>query len=260
MNEVQELQLKMLLKLDEVCRCHNLRYYIAYGTCIGAVRHKGFIPWDHDVDVLMPVKDAWELTKYKEEFGDRILLRNRKTDASFGNTNMNIVDLDHECIVRKKGVVIEKTNVAMDIYPFYKCPTSRLLFTIMVWRSHVYKILVGGIPKNHGLLAKIIGKVFLVLFPEKTRERTIQRIERKLDYNGRSEEISDYYGLDVSICSAIRYKKDWFAKPVELLFEGYSLYGPTDADKYLTKRYGDYMTPVSAAERANEVTMELIEK
>lgn len=58
MTEVQELQLSILVKLDEVCHRHNLRYYLAYGTCLGAVRHQGFIPWDHDIDVLMPVSDV----------------------------------------------------------------------------------------------------------------------------------------------------------------------------------------------------------
>ena len=59
----KEVLLNLLIKLDEVCRRHHLRYYLAYGTCIGAMRHKGFIPWDHDIDVIMPVKDAIKLTQ-----------------------------------------------------------------------------------------------------------------------------------------------------------------------------------------------------
>lgn len=48
MTEVQELQLNLLIQLDMICHKHNLRYYLAFGTCIGAMHHQGFIPWDHE--------------------------------------------------------------------------------------------------------------------------------------------------------------------------------------------------------------------
>ena len=58
--DIRALQLKVLdilLAVDKVCREHHLRYYIMAGTLIGAVRHKGFIPWDDDLDIGMPRKD-----------------------------------------------------------------------------------------------------------------------------------------------------------------------------------------------------------
>ena len=58
--DIRSLQLKMLevlLAIDKVCKEHNLKYYIAYGTLLGAVRYKGFIPWDDDVDLFMPRND-----------------------------------------------------------------------------------------------------------------------------------------------------------------------------------------------------------
>ena len=90
------------------------------------------------------------------------------------------------------------------------------------------------------------------------RERDIKRIERKLRYNGKSYEIADYYGLDIKLFSAITYKKEWFDKPKELLFEGRYFYGPTNPHAYLTKRYGDYMTPPKKTAIAAEAVVELI--
>ena len=76
MNEnIKKIYLELLDKLDYVCNKHNLRYYIAYGTCLGAIRHQGFIPWDHDADVLMPIEDAKELIKHQNEFGEDISLK-----------------------------------------------------------------------------------------------------------------------------------------------------------------------------------------
>ena len=63
LREVQLCNLKNLKKLDEICRKYNLRYWIAYGSLIGTVRHKGFIPWDDDIDVQMMREDYLKLCK-----------------------------------------------------------------------------------------------------------------------------------------------------------------------------------------------------
>ncbi|SEL57114.1 lipopolysaccharide cholinephosphotransferase [Ruminococcus sp. YRD2003] len=257
MNDIQKLQLEMLVKLDEVCRKHGLRYYLAYGTCIGAMRHNGFIPWDHDVDVLMPIEDAVRLERYQKEFGD-YFIASRRTDSSFKLIDMSIVDTKHKCEVIKDGRVIKKRNVNMDIYPFYNCPPTKVGLLANIMRSHLYKLLVGGIPQNHGKVAVIASKLFMLFFSEKNRERDIRRIEKKLRYRGRSFEIADYYGLDITFLSAITYKKEWFDKPKELIFEGYHFYGPTNPHAYLTKRYGDYMTPPSKSAISEEVVIKLI--
>ena len=53
LEEVQNISLEIFTKFDEICREHNLKYFMMYGTLLGAVRHKGFIPWDDDIDVWM---------------------------------------------------------------------------------------------------------------------------------------------------------------------------------------------------------------
>ncbi|WP_028518364.1 LicD family protein [Ruminococcus flavefaciens] len=260
MNEVQKLQLDLLIKLDEVCRRHNLNYYLAYGSCIGAMRHKGFIPWDHDVDVLMPIEDAIKLTKYQDEFGKDYFVSSWRTDPEYKCTNMRLVDKRNRCIVRKNGKIIENDHLCMDIYPFYNCPPTKIGLLLNILRSHLYKMLVGGGPKNHGKLAAVLSGVILFLFSEKNRERDIRRVEKKLRYKGKSFEIADYYGLDIKLFSAITYKKEWFAKPKELTFEGHSFYGPTNPHAYLTKRYGDYMKPPSKSAIKEEAVVELIKE
>ncbi len=258
MNEVQRLELEILKKFDEVCRKNHLRYYIAYGTCVGAARHKGFVPWDHDVDVLMPIRDAKKLVKYQSEFGSRFFVDSYKTNPEFRNTNMQIVDKEHKCRIIQSGQETIETYLAMDIYPYYNCPPTKLGLLFTIWSSHVHKMLVMGPPKNHGKALKIMSKIILFFFREKNRERDIRRFERKLDYRGKSYEIADYFGRDISLCSAITYKKEWFAKPQMMEFEGYRFPGPTDYDKYLTKRYGDYMTPPQKSEIDKEAVIELI--
>ena len=261
MNQIQKIQYDMLVELDRVCRKHGLTYYLAYGTCLGAVRHKGFIPWDHDVDVLMPFIDSVELEKYQNEFSSRYFISSRRTDKNNKTVKSLIIDKDNICSLIKNGVVIkEDVRIGLDIYPYYNCPDSRIGLLFNIWRSHIQKILVGGVPENHGFIAKAVGKAILAVYSGKRKDDEIKKIENKLCYTGKSNEIADYYGLDISVCSAITYKKEWFGKPTELQFEDGLFYAPTNPDKYLTKRYGDYMTPISQKDRDNETKLVMIKR
>ena len=66
--ELQKYILDMLLAIDKVCREHNLCYYLIAGTLLGAVRHKGFVPWDDDADVALPREDYNEFVKHANEW------------------------------------------------------------------------------------------------------------------------------------------------------------------------------------------------
>ncbi len=84
-DEIRPLQLKQLQLLKElkrVCEANKLTFFLAYGTMIGAVRHKGFIPWDDDVDVFMPYEDWIKLETYhKYDFTPPYFLQSRRTDS-----------------------------------------------------------------------------------------------------------------------------------------------------------------------------------
>ena len=261
MNEIQEIQFNMLLELDKVCRKHNIKYYLAYGTCLGAVRHKGFIPWDHDVDVVMPIKDARKLLKYQKEFSSRYFISSRYTDPNHKSIKFLIVDRDIKCnLVRGDTIVRENERIGLDIVPFYNCPMSKYKLMLNVWRSHLYKLLIGGPPQNHGRAAKLVASFIIFLVGGVNKDRMIARLAHKLDYKGESKYVTTYFGFDVKLCSAITYKKEWFEKPGELLFEGSTFWGPSDPDQYLTKAYGDYMTPVPVEERENLTHLEIVER
>lgn len=240
--EVRGIQLNLLTRLHEVCESHGLRYYLAYGTCIGALRHKGFIPWDDDIDVLMSFEDTRKLLSLQNEFGDRYFLQSKETDPDYRSISMRLRDIETTCIESDEIGLQTKKGIYIDIYPFYECSDNSFVRLTDILRSHLLKVLVNNRPPvNHGRLLSLASAFILGLFSEKGRKRKIKNIEKRL-VSVRGREILDYYGQDITLFSAISYPKEWFGTPRLMEFEGMLFNGPTEPEKYLTKRYGDYMT------------------
>lgn len=239
--DVRKVQLNILKKLDEVCNNNNLRYYLAFGTCLGALRHKGFIPWDDDIDVLMPYADAKKLISLQNEFGDRYFVQSKETDPDYRSIAMRVRDVETTCIEADEADLRTKKGIYVDVYPYYECSANKVIRVIDILRSNMLKVLVNNrAPINHGRAIATIAKVILSLYSDTRRTRTIRRLEDRLS-SVRGPEILDYFGQDVSLLTAISYPKEWFAEPSKLEFEGFLFNGATEPDKYMKKRYGDYM-------------------
>ena len=67
LEDIKRISLEGLIELKNVCEKYHLKYYLCYGTLLGAVRHKGFIPWDDDIDIVMPRKDYDKLLELSAE-------------------------------------------------------------------------------------------------------------------------------------------------------------------------------------------------
>ncbi len=239
--DVRKVQLNILIKLDDVCKRNNLNYYLAFGTCLGALRHKGFIPWDDDIDVLMPYEDTRKLLHLQNEFGERYFVQCKETDPDYRSIAMRIRDLETTCIEADEVGLKTKKGIYVDIYPYYECSSNKVIRTVDILRSNLLKVLVNNrAPMNHGNVVAFISKAVLSLYSENHRLRTIKRLERRLS-SVKGTEILDYFGQDVTLFDAISYPKEWFGEPRKLEFEGLFFNGATEPEKYMEKRYGNYM-------------------
>lgn len=239
--DIRKVQLNILTKLDEVCHKHGLHYYLAFGTCLGALRHKGFIPWDDDIDVLMPYADTKKLIELQNEFGDKYFVQNRKTDPGYPSIAMRLMDCDTTYIEKEIVDLKIKKGICVDIYPYYECSPNKIIRTIDILRSHLLKVLVNNRPPlNHGKILRWASKAILFFYSEKRRLNKIEKLEYRLS-SVKGNEILDYFGQDITLFTAISYPKEWFAEPRKLSFEGILFDGATEPEKYMTKRYGDYM-------------------
>ncbi len=240
--DIKKVLLDLLLKLDEICNKHNLRYYIAFGTCLGALRHKGFIPWDHDIDVLMPAEDAKKLFDYQDELGEPYFIQSKKTDPAYGSIAYKLRNSDTACIWPEYKECKFNQGLNIDIYPYYTAPDSKLDLLFNIWRSHFFRILtIEDMPIRRTGALKYVSKIVLALYKGERRVKARDRLEEKLLSVKNGSEILDYFGLDITLFSAITYPKEWFGDPRRVEFEGCMVNAPTEPEKYLERRYGNYM-------------------
>ena len=241
--DMHKVQLDLLKELKRVCDKNSITYYLACGTCLGAARHKGFIPWDHDADVFMYMSEITKLESAKDQFNSNYFLQCKKTDPNFDSIIYRLRKSDTTCITKESIGMDCNQGFAIDIYPLYYYPSNFFKAHFNIWRSYVYRILLAGrAPYNHGILLKLGAKCLLILYKGEKRNRKSDMLKRKLCEVPQGKYVLTYFGLDISFTKALLYKAKWFETPTEMLFEGEIFSGPTNYKAYLTQKYGDYMS------------------
>ena len=243
---VQEECLKIMDAFDGVCRKHGLRYYMACGTMLGAVRHKGFIPWDDDVDLYMPRPDYEILQKNRKEWlPENLNLCNQQNDITFPHYFAKIEDLNTTFVER--AYLGHYGGAWIDIFPIDGAPDNegerkKHIRRFRHWRRLQYYVYRN--PWKHG---RTPGGLFVWL---------VQKLYSKEYVNRRLLEVIKEYDFDNhDLLMPHNDKQKTFTKetlgvnPVEYDFEGRKFYGVKDYDKYLTTIFGNYMTPHPVEQR-----------
>lgn len=252
LNNLQIAGLNILKTYIEICKKHNLKYYIYGGSLLGAVRHKGFIPWDDDVDVAMPRKDFEKLKDLQKELPEYMFL---DTIQRKGHqwTAAHIVDTRYELEVGK-GLKKAKMPVWMDILIIDGVPdkgslsfklfgavylTARLLYKFSNFSNEV------DLEKDRPLLER-----FFVSFAKITH---IEKIVNQhlagcfLDWACRRCDLDKCnYGATLGgpLKMGETLPKFWFGEGVVLPFEDITVIGMSETEQFLIKAYGpNYMTP-----------------
>ena len=117
--EVKQIQLEMLDEIDAFCRQNNIRYSLAFGTLLGAVRHKGYIPWDDDVDIIMPLPD---MLRFKKIFqSDKLQYCDIDTTLHY---EYHFSRICYKQTFSKRGWASKSYGINIDLYPVVGLPSS----------------------------------------------------------------------------------------------------------------------------------------
>lgn len=265
LRKLQLIELDLLKYFSDICEKHNLRYIMCGGTMLGAIRHKGFIPWDDDLDVAMPRPDYDKFAEVVlDELGDRYQFLSYKTDESYHRNFNRIVDtkvIVHNCSNSK-----ELLECAwLDIFPLDGMPESRIRQRIHFWRLTFSRFLFHAScfeemvnlnrPGRPWYQKVAIRFLSITHFGSKMNTRKLmESIENGLknyDYD-KGKWIVSFFG---SYMTKEIFEKRLIGNGTKYQFENLMLFGPDLYDEFLSHFYGDYMTvPPDAQKDKHNIT------
>lgn len=240
LTEIHKIELKMLKAVAALCDRYSLRYSIYCGTLLGAVRHKGFIPWDDDIDLAMPLDDYRKLLEHAAELPEGLFCIHRGNTpdyqwlwAKVAADGTTFMDIDFAELDRHWGI-------SLDIYPMIGASDTawgrklqKLLVFIMRKLQFISVYQVKRVADNKKFYKKILSAC-----PHFIRQGLIDVLSCLCILD---PDHSEYIGtLDWAPFEGKFMRKDW-QEMIRLPFEDAVFWAPASYDKLLRRMYGDYM-------------------
>lgn len=228
--------LELLCAFRDICDREEIFYSLCAGTMLGAVRHNGFIPWDTDADVMIWLPDK---ERFREAFG-----RNKPEGIALKNHNAEPKCLQsHDTLYFEEEQIVE--GIHLDIYPMVGAPSEHGEQARFSKYTHIadkiirskYKKIKNCRKKNR--LPVAVVKAFDHLIPDSILRKNIYNRETKYNFESSDHIIllSNYGRREECMPKSI------WDKMIHHEFEGQLFKIPSEWDTYLTRIYGDYMTP-----------------
>lgn len=241
--KLQEIELKLLIETDRICKKHNINYYLAWGTALGSIRHNGFIPWDDDIDVCMMWEDYIKFEQVcKTELNTEFFLQTQKTDTQHWQPWNRIRINNTTSMIKELNFMKCHWGICMDIFPIFAIPDKKSLRTIQKLSVKAYKFLcLKPLIINDLRYKNNFKSLFFKFVPNSLCEYFKARLLKNLSKYKIKEY--EYCGelLDLNYDKAI-VNKALFGIPRLENFEGRKFPVPQQVESYLETCYGDYMT------------------
>lgn len=257
LEEIQKQSVKILYAIDRICRQEGFKYFLAYGTLLGAVRHNGFIPWDDDIDIQMPRDDYERFQEYCKNNSKELyplVLFSQETECKYPYVISRLCDVRYR--IKKDNEEECGMGLFVDIYPLdgmgndlneaISFEKRAHYLTSMFLQSTRKQFKIGKTRKIRRIILK-----YLIFINAKLRGK--HYIGKKISVLSKTYgfDDSEYVGCVVWRTYGKRdiYKKEWIDELIEHKFEEKELMIPKHYDAVLSQIYGDYMKLPNADDR-----------
>lgn len=247
LRDLQRMQLDIFRYFVRSATQHGLRYYVIGGTLLGAVRHRGFIPWDDDIDVAMPRPDFDRL---------RLLMHARAepryewddycTNPAYPFVYGKLGRIGTRYYEYRTRHLAMTHRVAIDVFPLDGVPSAPGRRLIHGAASRVLQVRLSADARRTGVRASV-ARATKVL-PRRHAVRGFERLAHSITY-GDAEFVANLAGISGYQRNIM--PKSWFGHPEAVRFEDMTVAAPSRWDRYLAHIYGDYMQLPPEGERSS---------
>lgn len=256
--KLHSCELLIVKEVKRICEENGIKYFMIAGTLLGAVRHKGFIPWDDDMDIGMLREDYEKFIMLaKTDLDSRFFLQTPETDPAYG-LNFAKILLKDTSLVEASAANNAVKGISIDVFPFDAVPESAAEEAKHKRRTYFLRRLLLA-KQNYNVCGKneyvkrLVYMGLKIIAAFYSREKLCKKLDSECErYNALNKKperivnIGGAYGYDKETI-----KREWVDSTVELTFEDATVAAPIGYIPYLEYFYGDYMTPPPEDKRYN---------
>ena len=259
LEEIQKQSLEVLSQFDEICTKNGFKYWLTYGTLIGAIRHNGFIPWDDDIDVMMPRDDFKRFVEFAQENERRLYplkLHNRANTKNYWYGIPRFSNMNYKYIVEDKYEKQFDIGVFIDIYPLDNfgntIEDAKRIFNKCRFFNRKYDWYINSISQG-GFFRSLAKLILHIIVRIKEGANYSQRIDQEIvEYICQNTSNSDeFLGMVAFAGKIVRYDKR-IVGDIDIVrhdFSGKQFNIPKEYDYILRQSFGDHMILPPEGER-----------
>lgn len=246
LKQLQKKSLEMAKYVISFCKERNIRIYFFAGSLLGAVRHKGFIPWDDDIDLILPAPDFDMFVSLWEKEADKTRYSLCLQTKTYNDHTLTGSIRDNQTTFITDSTVDSDVNqgLAIDILPLHASSNNRFgqrLQLLLAAGSSLFK--AGRIPARQSKVVTAAAKIILGIFKTPGSRyfmwHSLEKIATKWDKKYEKSEFVREFTMFPFITWL--YPSEWFESAEWVKFEDAEIPIPIGAKEYLTKRYGNFM-------------------
>lgn len=241
LEESKQIQVELLSAIHEHCNKHNIRYFLVYGTLLGAVRHKGFIPWDDDVDICM-FRDDYErfFETFNSEQNGNAKAINCKTEKTYYLPFGKVIDT--RTVLKERVESAGEIGVYVDVFVMDSMTGNAVIDSmkekiLLFLRNLLSLKMLPGSDKRKGYRKLIHSMLSGLPVNMNTVSNAMNAVARCKRRSGASAALANVDRREIKN----RFSDNLFEELILLPFEGREFHVPAEYDRILTMFYGDYM-------------------